>query len=73
MAATCDSCGESVERLLATGTVVDFEFRPDFRYCEACYEKYRGHRDELNPRAVAEQKVPPLVSRPIQKSDPTLA
>lgn len=61
---TCDACGETVKELLAVGTVVDFTFRPDFRYCPACYERYRGRHDELHPQAVAEQQNPPLLSRP---------
>ena len=60
----CDSCGEKVDELLAVGTVVDFAFRPDFAFCPVCYERYKGRHDELDPKAVAEQKVPPLVSRP---------
>ena len=51
------------------GTVVDFAFRPDFRYCPACYERYRGRHDELHPQAVAEQRNPPLISRPTDVSD----
>lgn len=61
---TCDSCGEKAPELLAVGTVVDFAFRPDSRFCHVCYERYKGHRDELDPRAVAEQKIPPFLSRP---------
>lgn len=61
---TCDACGEASAELLAVGTVVDFEFRPETRYCRACYERYKGHRDELHPRAVAEQRAPSLLSRP---------
>ena len=60
----CDSCGEKVPELLAVGTVVDFTFRTDSRFCRECYERYKGHRDELDPRAVDEQQFPPLVSRP---------
>lgn len=72
LSGTCDACGETADRLLSTGTVVDFEFRPDFRFCPVCYERYKGRRDELNPRAVAEQKAPPFISRPNAVSDPTL-
>ena len=60
----CDSCGETVPERFGVGTVVDFEFRPDSMFCAVCYERYKGHRDELDPKAVAEQRVPPLVSRP---------
>lgn len=66
---TCDSCGETSAELLAVGTVVDFIFRPEFRYCPACYERYRGRHDELHPRAVAESQDPPLISRPTDDSD----
>ncbi len=66
---TCDACGEASPELLAVGTVVDFEFRPDFRFCPSCYERYKGRRDELDPRAVAEQKAPPAISRPDAVSD----
>lgn len=66
---TCDSCGETLAELLAVGTVVDFTFRPDFRYCPACYERYRGRHDELHPKAVAEAQDPPLISRPTSDSD----
>ena len=48
----------------AVGTVVDYEFRPDFAFCRPCYDRYKGHHDELDPKAVAEQRVPPIVSRP---------
>jgi hypothetical protein len=63
-AGACDSCGEKFDQLFAVGTVVDFEFRPDFSFCAACYERYKGRHDELDPKAVAEQQVPPVVSRP---------
>jgi hypothetical protein len=66
---TCDSCGERVRELLAVGIVVDFSFHPDFRYCPACYGKYAGRHDELDPRAVAEQQAPSLISRPDAVSD----
>ena len=66
---TCDSCGTSVPELLAVGTVVDFSFRTDSKFCPVCYERYRGRHDELDPQAVAEQKAPPLISRPISESD----
>ncbi len=66
---TCDSCGETFQELYAVGTVVDFAFRPDFRYCATCYERYRGRHDELHPQAVAEQRVPPFLSRPTSESD----
>lgn len=65
----CDSCGEKVDELLAVGTVVDFEFRPDSRFCRVCYERYKGHRDELDPEAVADQQKPRLISRPNSDSD----
>ena len=67
----CDSCGEKTSELLAVGTVVDFSFRPDFRYCAACYARYGGRHDELHPRAVAEQRNPPVISRPSGDSDLT--
>jgi hypothetical protein len=66
---TCDSCGEKTNELLAVGIVVDFTFRPDFRYCAACYGKYRGRRDQLHPEAVAELQSPSLISRPDAVSD----
>ena len=66
---TCDSCGDHASELLAVGTVVDFAFRPKFRYCAACYEKYGGRHDELDPEAVAEQQEPSLISRPDAVSD----
>lgn len=62
--AACDSCGDTFPELLAVGTLVDYSFRPDSRYCRTCYERYRGHHDELDPKAVSDQKTPPLVSRP---------
>ena len=65
----CDSCGETVDELLAVGTVVDFEFRPDSRFCHVCYDRYQGHRDELDPSAVADQQKPRLISRPNTDSD----
>lgn len=61
---TCDSCGEDAAELLAVGTVVDFSFHADSRFCRVCYERYRGRHDELDPKAVSEQQAPPLVSRP---------
>lgn len=61
---TCDVCGEEAPQLLAVGTVADFAFRPDSRFCPSCYERYHERHDELDPKAVAEQRVPPLVSRP---------
>ena len=61
---SCDSCGERQQELLAVGTVVDFAFRIDSRFCKACYEKYKGRHDELDQKAVDEQQVPPLISRP---------
>ena len=66
---TCDSCGEKANELLAVGIVVDFAFRPDFRYCPACYRRYGGRHDELDPQAVAEQRAPSLISRPDAESD----
>ncbi len=66
---TCDACGETVDELLAVGTVVDFVFRPDARYCRECYDRYSGRYDELDPRAVAEQRTPPRLSRPDAVSD----
>ncbi len=66
---TCDSCGESAAELLAVGTVVDYAFRPDYRFCRTCYDRYAGRRDELDPKAVAEQRVPPLLSRPDARED----
>ncbi len=66
---TCDSCGVKASELLAVGIVVDFAFRPDFRYCPACYEKYKGRHDELHPQAVADQQTPGLISRPDAVSD----
>ncbi len=61
---TCDSCGERVSELLSVGTVVDFAFRPDFRFCRPCYDRYAGRHDDLDPKAVDEQQRPPLISRP---------
>ncbi len=66
---TCDSCGETVPEVLAVGTVVDFRFLPDFRFCPACYDHYRGRYEDLDPKAVSEQRNPPLLSRPSDKSD----
>ncbi len=62
---TCDACGEKADELLAVGIVVDFAFRPDSRFCRSCYERYKGHHDAPAQKAVAEQKVPPVLSRPI--------
>ncbi len=61
---TCDVCGEDVPELYAVGTVVDYAFTPDSRFCRVCYDRYRERHDELDPRAVAEQRTPPFVSRP---------
>ena len=66
---TCDSCGEKASELLAVGILVDFAFRPNFRFCATCYEKYHGRRDELDPAAAAEQQRPRLISIPVTKSD----
>jgi hypothetical protein len=66
---TCDACGETCDELLASGTVSDFAFTPDSRYCLSCYTRYAGRYDELNPRAVDEQQAPPVISRPISKGD----
>jgi hypothetical protein len=66
---TCDSCGESAEELFAVGTVVDFAFTPDSRYCATCYARYAGRYDELDPKAVDEQQAPPAISRPISTGD----
>ncbi len=65
----CDSCGESANELLSVGTVVDYAFRPDFRFCRACYDRYEGRHDELHPKAVAEQQLPPVISRPDSVED----
>jgi hypothetical protein len=65
----CDSCGESVSELLAVGTLVDYAFRPDYRFCRPCYDRYDGRHDELHPKAVAEQRAPALVSRPDSVED----
>ena len=65
----CDSCGESAPELLSVGTVVDYAFRPDYRFCRTCYDRYEGRRDDLHPKAVAEQRLPPLVSRPDSTED----
>ena len=56
MTGSCDSCGEGADELLAVGTVVDYAFRPDYRFCRACYDRYEGRHDELHPKAVAEQQ-----------------
>jgi hypothetical protein len=61
---SCDSCGEPAAELLAVGTVVDFEFRPDARFCRVCYDRYSGQHHSLDLKAVAEQKAPSSVSRP---------
>ena len=66
---TCDACGETCDELFASGTVVDFAFTPDSRYCASCYTRYAGRYDELNPKAVDEQQNPPALSRPIAKGD----
>ena len=66
---TCDACGEAASERLAVGTVVDFAFLPDSAYCRTCYDRYQGRHDELNPRAVAEQRTPSLLSRPSGESD----
>lgn len=66
---TCDSCGEEQGELLAVGTVVDFTFRPDSRFCRTCYDRYRGRHDELDQPAVAEQRAPSVISRPSGVSD----
>ena len=66
---TCDSCGEKASELLAVGILVDFAFRPNFRFCATCYEKYHGRHDELDPEAAAEQQRPRLISIPVTKSD----
>lgn len=66
---TCDSCGEAVNERLAVGTVVDYAFRPDSAYCRSCYDRYQGRRDELNPKAVDEQRSPSLISRPTSDTD----
>lgn len=65
----CDSCGESVPELLSVGTVVDYAFRPDYRFCRTCYDRYGGRHDDLDPKAVAEQQLPPLISRPDSVED----
>ena len=66
---TCDSCGENAPELLAVGTVVDFAFRPDSRFCRTCYDRYAGRHDELHQKAVDEQRAPALVSRPDSLED----
>lgn len=66
---TCSACGESAPELLSVGTLVDFEFRPDSSFCAACYERYKGHRDELDQKAVAEMRAPAALSRPDSISD----
>ncbi len=66
---TCSSCGETSPELFAVGTLVDFEFRPDSAFCPACYERYAGHRGELDQRAVADQRAPRAISRPTAVSD----
>ena len=66
---TCDSCGESFPELLSVGTVVDYAFRPDNRFCRTCYDRYAGRHDELDQKAVAEQQRPPLISRPDARED----
>ncbi len=58
MPGTCDSCGENATELLSVGTVVDYAFRPDYRFCRSCYDRYEGRHDELHPKAVAEQRAP---------------
>jgi hypothetical protein len=65
----CDSCGESASELLAVGTLVDYAFRPDYRFCRPCYDRYDGRHDELHPKAVAEQRAPALISRPDSVED----
>ncbi|MBK9968462.1 MAG: hypothetical protein IPP07_27815 [Holophagales bacterium] len=69
MPGTCDSCGENATELLSVGTVVDYAFRPDYRFCRSCYDRYEGRHDELHPKAVREQQLPPLVSRPDSVED----
>jgi hypothetical protein len=65
----CDSCGETASERFAVGILVDFAFRPDFTFCPACYRRYRGRYEELDPQAVADAKAPPLISLPITESD----
>lgn len=65
----CDSCGETASELLSVGTVVDYAFRPDSRFCRTCYDRYAGRHDELDPKAVREKQLPPLISRPDSDED----
>jgi len=69
MPGTCDSCGESASELLSVGTVVDYAFRPEYRFCRSCYDRYGGRHDELHQKAVDEQQLPPVVSRPDSVED----
>ena len=66
---TCDACGETCDELLASGTVSDFAFTPDSRYCLSCYDALRGPVRRAEPRAVDEQQAPPVISRPISTGD----
>lgn len=66
---TCDSCGETFDELFAVGTVFDFAFQPDSKFCSTCYVRYAGRYDQLDPKAVDEQQLPPVLSRPIASGD----
>ena len=65
----CDSCGETFDERFAVGTLVDFIFHPDAAYCAACYARYLGRQDELDPDAVDHMQVPRDLSRPTTVSD----
>jgi hypothetical protein len=44
---SCDRCGREVDDYAAVGRVVDFEFRPDQRYCWDCYAYIKPFVDDV--------------------------
>ncbi len=66
MKGTCQVTGEESDELFAVGTVSDFVFFPTLVMGREAYERYKGHYDHLDLKALTEQKVPSVISRPEQ-------
>jgi hypothetical protein len=46
---SCHRCGKEIVDYPAMGTVVDFQFRPQEKYCWDCYRYIQPFVDEIGP------------------------
>jgi hypothetical protein len=59
----CSECGKEIVDFPAVGTVVDFEFHPEEKFCWECYEYRKPFVDEIGPSEKQDPFQP--VSKPL--------